>query len=132
MKVLSDDDFKPEKLYTGEPARLNSLKTQRPPFDVKNPYMAPVKVRVCWRNISPLHSSNLGKTFDILCVINLFSLQFKVNRNLHRDDSDRRCMHIEIDISGSRIRYDAGDHVAIYPQNDTEGRTDRLLNAELH
>ena len=45
IKVLSDDDFKPEKLYTGEPARLNSLKTQRPPFDVKNPYMAPIKVR---------------------------------------------------------------------------------------
>ena len=44
--MLSDDDFKPEKLYTGEPARLNSLKTQRPPFDVKNPYMAPIKVRL--------------------------------------------------------------------------------------
>ena len=46
FQVLSDEDFKPEKLYTGEPARLNSLKTQRPPFDVKNPYMAPIKVRV--------------------------------------------------------------------------------------
>ena len=44
LQVLSDEDFKPEKLYTGEPARLNSLKTQRPPFDVKNPYMAPIKV----------------------------------------------------------------------------------------
>ena len=44
IQVLSDEDFKPEKLYTGEPARLNSLKTQRPPFDVKNPYMAPIKV----------------------------------------------------------------------------------------
>jgi len=99
IKVLSDDDFKPEKLYTGEPARLNSLKTQRPPFDVKNPYMAPVKV----------------------------------NRNLHRDDSDRRCMHIEIDISGSRIRYDAGDHVAIYPQNDTElvEKIGKLLELDL-
>ena len=28
-------------------------------------------------------------------------------------------MHLELDISGSRIRYDAGDHVAIYPKNDS-------------
>ena len=31
-------------------------------------------------------------------------------------------MHIELNVSGSRIRYDAGDHVAIYPQNDQEVR----------
>ena len=29
-------------------------------------------------------------------------------------------MHIELDVEGSRIRYDAGDHVAIYPTNDTQ------------
>ena len=52
--MLSDDDFKPEKLYTGEPARLNSLKTQRPPFDVKNPYMAPIKVRERY-NLTEIH-----------------------------------------------------------------------------
>merc|ERR1719229_581273 len=80
------EDFKLEKLSPGEPARLNSLKTQRPPFDVKNPYMAPIKV----------------------------------NRNLHTASADRRCMHIEIDISGSRIRYDTAAPAAIYPQNDTE------------
>ncbi len=28
----------------GEVARLRSYVTQRPPFDVKNPYMAPIKV----------------------------------------------------------------------------------------
>ncbi|KAH3823012.1 hypothetical protein DPMN_124807 [Dreissena polymorpha] len=28
-------------------------------------------------------------------------------------------MHIEFDISGSKIRYEAGDHVAIFPKNDT-------------
>jgi hypothetical protein len=27
-------------------------------------------------------------------------------------------MHIELDIEGSRLRYDAGDHVAIYPTNN--------------
>ena len=56
-----------------------------------------------------------------------------MNRNLHTDSSDRRCMHIEIDISGSRIRYDAGDHVAIYPQNDTElvEKIGKLLELDL-
>ena len=43
-KILEEGDFKPEKLYTGEVARLRSYVTQRPPFDVKNPYMAPIKV----------------------------------------------------------------------------------------
>jgi NADPH-ferrihemoprotein reductase len=66
--VLEEGQYKPERLYTGEVARLKSYVTQRPPFDVKNPYMAPVVV----------------------------------NRNLHSDDSDRYCMHIELDISESR------------------------------
>ena len=54
-KVLGEGDFKPEKLYTGEVARLRSYITQRPPFDVKNPYMAPIKVN---RNI---HNSGSGR-----------------------------------------------------------------------
>merc|ERR1712137_566327 len=29
------------------------------------------------------------------------------------------CMHIELDISNSKLRYDAGDHVAVYPINDS-------------
>jgi len=83
-KVLEEGDFKPEKVYTGEVARLRSYKTQRPPFDVKNPYMAPIKV----------------------------------NRNIHGEKSGRWCLHIEVDIEGSRIRYDAGDHIAVYPTNN--------------
>ena len=54
-KVLGEGDFKHEKLYTGEVARLRSYVTQRPPFDVKNPYMAPIKVN---RNI---HNSGSGR-----------------------------------------------------------------------
>jgi len=29
-------------------------------------------------------------------------------------------MHIEFDISGSKLRYDAGDHMAVFPVNDAE------------
>ena len=36
-KVLEEGGYKPEKLYTGEVARLRSYVTQRPPFDVNGP-----------------------------------------------------------------------------------------------
>jgi len=97
--VLKEGDYKPERVFSGEVARLNSYKTQRPPFDVKNPYMAPVVA----------------------------------NRNLHSDDSDRYCMHVELGLEESRIRYEAGDHVAIYPTND-QGLVNKigaLLNIDL-
>ena len=69
--ILQDGDYKPERVFTGEVARLRSYQTQRPPFDVKNTFLAPIKV----------------------------------NRNLHSDDSDRYCMHVEIGLEESRIRY---------------------------
>jgi len=42
-----------------------------------------------------------------------------VNKELTKG-GDRSVMHIELDITGSKIRYEAGDHVAIYPINDSE------------
>merc|ERR1712209_272989 len=97
--ILQDGDYKPERVFTGEVARLRSYQTQRPPFDVKNPFLAPIKV----------------------------------NRNLHSDDSDRYCMHVEIGLEESRIRYEAGDHVAIYPTNDVQlvNRIGQFLEVDL-
>ena len=40
-----------------------------------------------------------------------------VNKNLFKA-GDRRCVHVELDITGSRLKYESGDHVAIYPTND--------------
>jgi len=98
-KILEEGDFKPEKVYTGEVARLKSFVTQRPPFDVKNPFMAPITV----------------------------------NRNLHGSNSGRVGLHLELDITGSRIRYDAGDHVAVYPINNTDlvNSIGSLLNIDM-
>ena len=42
--VLNEGDYKPERVYSGEVARIRSYQTQRPPFDVKNPFLAPVKI----------------------------------------------------------------------------------------
>ena len=50
MKLLVSPD-----LTFNNNTRLRSYITQRPPFDVKNPYMAPIKVN---RNI---HNSGSGR-----------------------------------------------------------------------
>jgi len=44
----------------------------------------------------------------------------KVNRELHGPTSDRSCMHIEFDIEASKMRYETGDHLAVYPVNNAE------------
>jgi sulfite reductase alpha subunit-like flavoprotein len=40
--------------------------------------------------------------------------------------NDRNCLHMELDITGSGIHYETGDHVAIWPMN-AEGDVYRLL-----
>lgn len=42
-------------------------------------------------------------------------------------------MHLEFDIEGSKMRYDAGDHLALYPVNNTElvVKLGKLLDADL-
>lgn len=48
---------------------------------------------------------------------NPYLAEVTVNRKLNKGGS-RHLMHLQLDISGSKIRYDAGDHVAVYPMND--------------
>uniref|UniRef100_A0A1L2EC44 NADPH--cytochrome P450 reductase n=2 Tax=Locusta migratoria TaxID=7004 RepID=A0A1L2EC44_LOCMI len=97
-RLTEHDSISSDKIYTGEVARLHSLANQRPPYDAKNPFLAPVKV----------------------------------NKELHKA-GDRSCMHIEFDIEGSKMRYDSGDHVAVYPMNDEAlvNRIGELLNIDL-
>ncbi|XP_054731443.1 NADPH--cytochrome P450 reductase isoform X2 [Anastrepha obliqua] len=98
-RLLEQPNVQPDRVYSGEIARLHSLENQRPPFDAKNPFLATILV----------------------------------NRELHKG-GDRSCMHIELDISGSKMRYDAGDHVAMYPINDSElvEKLGKLCNADLN
>eukprot|EP01137_Pigoraptor_chileana_P000700 Opistho-2@37287 len=48
---------------------------------------------------------------------NPFLAKVAVNRELHKS-GNRSCRHIELDITGSGISYQAGDHVAVYAEND--------------
>lgn len=96
LKVHSDLNM--NKIYSGELGRLKSFENQKPPFDSKNPFLAPVTV----------------------------------NRKLNQA-GDRHLMHLELDITGSKIRYESGDHVAVYPINDSVivNRIGDLLGVDL-
>lgn len=93
-----DKENLPDRIYTGEIARIFSYINQKPPYDMKNPFLAPVRV----------------------------------NRELHKGGG-RSCMHIEFDLEGSKMRYDSGDHVAVWPRNRPElvNRIGELLEVDL-
>lgn len=41
-------------------------------------------------------------------------------KELHSASSDRSCVHVEVDISGCKARYEAGDHIGVYPENSMD------------
>ncbi|KAL3068651.1 hypothetical protein niasHT_038304 [Heterodera trifolii] len=51
---------------------------------------------------------------------NPFLATIALNRELHSVASDRSCRHIELAVDKALIRYETGDHIAIFPTNDTE------------
>lgn len=46
----------------------------------------------------------------------------------HGGEDKRNCLHIELDITDTALRYQTGDHVAVYPQNNPE-MVERLAKA---
>nr|XP_056721238.1 NADPH--cytochrome P450 reductase [Euleptes europaea] len=92
------EDINMNKVYSGEMGRLKSYESQKPPFDAKNPFLAPVSV----------------------------------NRKLNQG-GDRHFMHLELDITGSKIRYESGDHIAVYPANEASlvNQLGEILGANL-
>lgn len=85
------------------------------------------QIRIIERTCFTLNFVN--RPFD---AKNPYLSKMVVNRELH-EAGDRSCMHMEFDIDGSKIRYDAGDHLAVYPQNSIElvGKLGTLLGKDL-
>lgn len=55
------------------------------------------------------------------------------NRNLHGEESERCCHHVEFSVDGTRVRYEAGDHLGIFAHNDSclVNKIASLLDVEL-
>ncbi|KAG7471119.1 hypothetical protein MATL_G00121040 [Megalops atlanticus] len=74
-------------------------------------------------NMNKVYTGELGrlKSFETqkspFDAKNPFLAPVTANRKLNKGGS-RHLMHLELDITGSKIRYESGDHVAVYPIND--------------
>lgn len=63
---------------------------------------------------------------------NPFLANVTVNRKLNQG-GERHLMHVELDVTGSKIRYESGDHVAVYPANESSivNKLGELLGVDL-
>ncbi|KAL7746978.1 hypothetical protein RI367_007690 [Sorochytrium milnesiophthora] len=96
-EYTADDMPEKSKVYTGQlgDRRAVSTSSALTTFDIKNPFYAPVRV------MRELFST------DAVDVVS-------------GGTTRRNCIHAEIDLTGSRLTYQAGDHIAIWPTNPSE------------
>ncbi|GAB4821850.1 hypothetical protein N2152v2_008896 [Parachlorella kessleri] len=74
-------------------------------YDVEDVHDAPQSSVDQWVTGGGLHHSSP------------FLARITAVKELHGRGSDRSCVHVEVDVSGSDIAYEAGDHVAVFAEN---------------
>lgn len=78
--------------------------------------------------LGELSARALTKTKGIHDAKNPYPAPISVARELFSLDAERNCVHIELNIEGSGIAYQHGDHVGVWPAN-ADLEVDRLLCA---
>ncbi|KAF9646931.1 cytochrome P450 oxidoreductase [Thelephora ganbajun] len=76
--------------------------------------------------LGELSARALTRSKGIHDVKNPFPAPITVARELFDVDADRNCVHMELNIEGSGINYQHGDHVGVWPSNP-DIDVDRLL-----
>ena len=59
---------------------------------------------------------------------NPFPAKVILNKNLNEQESQKQTHHVEFDLSGSNLSYEAGDVLGIYPTNDPELINELITN----
>ncbi|TCD64531.1 NADPH-cytochrome P450 reductase [Steccherinum ochraceum] len=78
--------------------------------------------------LGELSARALTKSRGIHDAKNPFPATISVARELFADGADRNCVHVELNIEGSGMTYQHGDHVGVWPSNP-ELEVERLLCA---
>lgn len=78
--------------------------------------------------LGELSARALTKTKGIHDAKNPYPAPIAQSRELFSVGADRNCVHVELDIEGSGVSYQHGDHVGVWPSNP-EVEVERLLCA---
>eukprot|EP01132_Coremiostelium_polycephalum_P005286 gene5286-6579_t len=102
LKSTDDDKFVP---------RFRMIKLTSESTDVEKSYC-----KIVAPKLKPKMSNDNKVIHDIK---NPFSATLTENSELHGSESDRSCRHLEFDVGSSSITYSTGDHLGVYPINET-------------